>query len=203
MQISYLSMASVFVSVFSFLVSPGCGGFRPYKAMVDAAQSEESPMSLARDDRLKLELRRSIVEHELLKGLTISPYVCQDRAYLVGVVHSREQRQAVVALADGLGVFRSVQWYLPVLSKQEDSSFTDDATITAELKAKLVADPSIVASRVDLKTIDGTVVLVGVVGLREKEEVLHVVESDNKVKGVIDFLSLPDPGYERLRPGLR
>jgi len=183
--------------------SGGCGGFVPYKAIADAAQSEERPMAQAEDRRHKLQLRRAIVQHDLLKGLEIAPYVVQGRAFLVGRVETEAQAEALLSMAEDLGVFRSVHGYLPVSPDEHESSFTADASHTAEIKARLVADPSVAASRVDVKVLDGHVVLVGVVGPREKEDIVKIVESVDGVKGVTDFLMTPDPEYERLRRGLR
>jgi osmotically-inducible protein OsmY len=181
----------------------GCGGAKPYTLMAKAAQSEETPMAQARDHRLQLKLRSALMEHDLLKSLSISPYVFQDRAFLVGAVKSEAERDTTLALARDMAEFRSVDGYLPVVPEKEESSFTSDATRTAEIKARLLADPLIVASRVDVKTIDGHVVLVGVVTPREKEAVLKLVGSLEGTTGITDFLQLPDPEYERIRPGIR
>jgi osmotically-inducible protein OsmY len=181
----------------------GCGGAKPYTVMAKAAQSEETPMAQARDHRLQLKLRRALLEHDLLKSLSITPYVFQDRAFLVGAVKSPVERDTTLALARDMGEFRSVDGYLPVLPEKEESSFTSDVTRSAEIKARLVADPAIVASRLEVKTIDGHVVLVGVVTPREKEAIVNLVGSMEGVQGITDFLQLPDPEYERLRPGLR
>jgi osmotically-inducible protein OsmY len=181
----------------------GCGGAKPYTMMAKAAQSEETPMAQARDHKLQLELRRTLMEHDLLKSLSITPYVFQDRAFLVGAVKSPVERDTTLALARDMGEFRSVDGYLPVLPEKQESSFTSDVTRSAEIKARLVADPSVVKSRFEVKTIDEHVVLVGVVTPREKETILKLVESLQGVQGITDFLQLPDPEYERLRPGLR
>jgi len=181
----------------------GCGGAKPYTVMAKAAQSEETPMAQARDHRLHLKLRRSLLEHDLLKSLSITPYVFQDRAFLVGAVKTPEERDATLAVARDMGEFRSVDGYLPVLPEKHESSFTSDATRSAEIKARLVADPSVVKSRFEVKTIDGHVVLVGVVTPHEKETIVNLAQSLEGVQGVTDFLQLPDPEYERIRPGLR
>ena len=47
----------------------GCsGGVRPYRAMVKAARSELSPVTLARDQRLKLHLREAILVDQTFAG---------------------------------------------------------------------------------------------------------------------------------------
>ena len=87
--VTMLALAGLAMLVLSV---DGCsGGVRPYRAMVKAARSELSPVALARDQRLKLQLREAILVDQSLAGLSISPHVYMERGFIVGLVESAEQ----------------------------------------------------------------------------------------------------------------
>ena len=87
-MLALAGLASLVLSV------DGCsGGVRPYRAMVKAARSELSPVALARDQRLKLQLREAILVDQTFAGLSISPHVYMERGFVVGLVDSVEQAE--------------------------------------------------------------------------------------------------------------
>jgi len=79
-----------------------------------------------------------------------------------------------------------------------------DVGIDGTIKALIATGGSERATRVDVSTIDGHVVLLGIVS---SPEARAAVESTARgvagVTGVTNFLLLPEEGYQRLRPGLR
>src|SRR5262245_29114794 len=95
-----LASASLCLAMVMALTASGCGGFRPYRKMAQAATSEESPFAQAGDDKLKLAVREALVANGL--GLSVSPYVYMDHAFLVGNVNSVTQRDLAINTASGV-----------------------------------------------------------------------------------------------------
>ena len=66
-------------------------------------------------------------------------------------------------------------------------SWTSDFEIKEEIRAVLVADPSLMSARVDIGVYAGHVVLVGVVASRQKAD--QFVASARSVSGVVSVTS--------------
>ena len=183
------------------IVTAGCGGARPYRAMARAATSEEDVFAQAQDKELKVQLREA-----LLAGgespLAITPYVYMERGFVVGFVGDGAERDGVLSAAQGVPGLRSLQSYLP--DRPTTSSTVDDVATKANIKAALVPHREIGVTHVDIEVLAGHVVLLGVVGSEEaRESAVTVATGVSGVKAVTNFLLLPEPGYESRRPHLR
>jgi hyperosmotically inducible protein len=182
------------------MVTAGCGGARPYRAMARAATSEEDVFAQAEDKELKIQLREAL----LARGespLVITPYVYMERGFVVGFVADGAERDGVLSAAQGVQGLRSLQSYLP--DRPARSSTADDVATKANVKAALAAHRDIGMTRVDIEVLDGHAVLLGVVGSEEaRESAVTAAAGVSGVKGVTNFLLLPEPGYESLRPHL-
>ena len=174
---------------------------RPYRMMGRAATSEENVFSQAEDKELKIQLREA-----LLAGgespLAITPYVFMRHGFVVGFVQGAEQRDEILRAAQGVQGLRSVQSYLP--ERPPASATVDDAVTKVKIKEALALHPEVVVTRVDVEALDGHVVLLGVVASEEaRESAVAAAAGVSGVTGVTNFLLLPEPGYESLRPHLR
>ena len=108
--VTMLALAGLAMLVLSV---DGCsGGVRPYSAMVKAARSELSPVTLARDQRLKLRLREAILLDQTFAGLSISPHVYMERGFIVGLVESAEQANGILQAARTVQGLRSLKGHL-------------------------------------------------------------------------------------------
>lgn len=183
------------------IVTVGCGGARPYRAMARAATSEENVFAQAQDKELKVQLREAL----LARGespLAITPYVYMGRGFVVGFVGDGAQRDGVLSAAQGVQGLRSLHSYLP--DRPTTSSTANDVATKANVKAALVPHPEIGVTHVDIEVLGEHVVLLGVVGSEEaRESAVTAVAAVSGVKGVTNFLLLPEPGYESQRPHLR
>ncbi len=188
------------------VIASGCGGARPYSLMYKSASSELSGPAQARDHRLKANLRAALIGEEGLTGLTLTPDVIMERGYVIGRVETPDQSAAIVRIARGVSGLRSVEVYLPVSQAQPsgDSSTMSDVTIHTEIAAALRLAPGVVASRINLTVLDGRAVLLGVVSSEEeRHQALEAASGVEGVKGVTNWLLLPDPNYMAVRPKLR
>jgi osmotically-inducible protein OsmY len=202
-------MATYFLTVCllaAMFITTGCGGARPYARMYKSASIELSAPAQARDQRLKAHLRAALVGEEGLGGLTLSPDVIMEHGYVIGHVDTPEQAAAVLRIAGGVTGLRSVDTYLPLSQAQPaaDSNTVSDMTIHTEIAAALRLAPAVVASRITVSVVDRQAVLVGVVsGDEERRQVVDAISGVEGVKGVTDWLLLPEPGYMAVRPKLR
>jgi len=192
------------VSALLLLVSlamQGCGGARPYAAMYKSASSELSTTAQARDHRLKIHLREALVGEQGFSGFILSPYVFMERGYVVGHVDKPEQAEAVLRTARGVAGLRSVDGYLPV--KPSSASTTSDVTLKAQIESALAIAPGVVKGRVNVDVVDGQVILLGVVSGNEERLRAEQAVSVSGVKGITNWLLLPEPEYQSIRPRVR
>jgi len=173
--------------------------------MYKSASSELSGPAQARDHRLKANLRAALIGEQGLAGLTLSPEVLMERGYVSGHVDTPEQAATIQRIAHGVSGLRSVDVYLPISQSQPaDSSTISDVTIHTEISAALKLAPGVVASRINVTVLDRQAVLLGVVsGDEERRHAVEAVSGVEGVKGVTNWLLLPEPDYMAVRPKLR
>jgi len=184
----------------TLFIAPGCGGARPYSLMYKSASSELSAPAQARDHRLKANLRAALIGEQGLAGLTLTPDVVMERGYVAGRVETPDHAEAVRRVAHGVSGLRSIDVYLPISRSQPtaDSSTISDMTIHTEITTALRLAPGVVAS------LDSQAVLLGVIsGDEERHQVIESVSGVKGVKGVTNWLLLPESGYMAVRPKLR
>lgn len=185
----------------------GCSGAgMGYRAAYKAARSELSPTTLARDERLKLQLREAILLNGTYDGFSISPYVYMERGFVVGLVKDQEEADRIMQAARTVDGLRSLYGHLPVEAKgsEEDENVSQsisDITIMTDVKANLALVPEVMVSQMDIKVLSGEVVLLGVVA---SNKVRDAAEREARlvsgVTGVTNLLLLPESGYmKRIR----
>ena len=179
-----------------------------YRAAYKAARSELSPTTLARDERLKLQLREAILIDQTYEGFAITPYVFMERGFVVGLVENAEEADTIMQAARTVDGLRSLYGHLPVKtesSEDEDpvSGSLSDVTISTEVKGSLAVVPDVLPSQIDIKVLSGEVVLLGVVA---SDKVREAAEREARlvsgVHGVTNLLLLPESGYMKRRPRL-
>ena len=189
-----------------FIMTTACGGARPYSLMYKSASSELSAPAQARDHRLKANLRAALVGEQGLAGVTLSPEVLMERGYVTGHVDTPDQAATIQRIARGVSGLRSVEVYLPISQSQpgSDSSTMSDMTIHTEIAAALKLAPGVVASRINVTVLDRQAVLLGVIsGDEERRHAIEAVSGVEGVKGITNWLVLPEPDYMAVRPKLR
>ena len=189
-----------------FIMTTACGGARPYSLMYKSASSELSAPAQARDHRLKANLRAALVGEQGLAGVTLSPEVLMERGYVTGHVDTPDQAATIQRIARGVSGLRSVEVYLPISQSQpgSDSSTMSYMTIHTEIAAALKLAPGVVASRINVTVLDRQAVLLGVVsGDEERRHAVEAVSGVEGVKGITNWLVLPEPDYMAVRPKLR
>jgi osmotically-inducible protein OsmY len=170
----------------------GCGGgYRPAApALPPASTSGESVIGQIGDEQLTLRLREGLTA----KGLApaVSPYVYIAHAFLVGRVHSAKRVEQALEVAAGVQGLASIDSYIVVRPKGARTS-SDDASVAGTARIMLGANPAARAGHVDVVSIDGHIVLLGVVPSAEaRASVEATARGVGGVTGVTNFLLLPE-----------
>jgi osmotically-inducible protein OsmY len=166
-----------------------CGRPRPDDAMTRAGRSQEHLAAKLEDRAMKAEIIANLMEDGALGGADVTPYVYLGHAFLVGSVRTSAQRDAAIADAWPVEGVRSVEAYLPRMrGKRADARAASDAALKAKLEGKLSLDPAL-ATRVDLKVIDGHAVLLGVVPSQAAvQSAGTIAQRTDGIAGVTNFL---------------
>ena len=151
---------------------------------------DERPVGAMLDDKaLETQIKLDLLKDDTVKGLDIAVYVYFKNIFLVGVVESSAQQHQAVAIADSYQGVRSVTPYLLNKNEVTVGQTIDDTAITTKVKSKLIGDKNIASTQIQVKTIMGHVVLLGVVGSQDEaaKAVRHARSVDN-VAQVKSFL---------------
>ena len=192
----------VLASLTLALLAAGCGGARPYRAMAKAASSEENVFSQAEDHRLALRVREAILSNDPQRVISVTPYAYMGHVYLVGFVNDADEGARLESIANSVAGVRTVESYLPVRSAS--ASTVSDEELKAKVKAAMALEPGEVALRIETEALAGHVVLLGVVSSQDAVQSAGArARTVTGVKGVTNFLIVPEAEYESLRPHLR
>ena len=167
-----LSMAAAILVVFS-----GCGTI--YKA----ARDERSLGTFVDDESIEAKIKGRLFDDDQVKGFDISVYCFRGEVFLVGLVEQEAQRVRAVELAKGVAGVKSVTTY--ILDKGKDRTTgksLDDVTVTAKVKATLIGDKDLKSTQIDVKTVKGHVVLLGIVSTQG--EIQRAIAHAKQVEGV-------------------
>jgi hyperosmotically inducible protein len=168
--------------VFLLAVLAGCTTV--YKAAVD----ERSVGTMASDTKIKATILGRFIDDETIKTLDISASSYEGQVYLVGEYEKQAQKSRAIEIAKGVeGVKGVTSYFLP--KKENDKC--PNLELTAKVKANLIGDTDIWSTNVDVKTMQCTVVLWGLVG--SKAEVDRAVGHAKSVEGVKQVKSFLRP----------
>jgi osmotically-inducible protein OsmY len=177
--------------------APAAGQFLPYRLMLEAARSPERPMAFVQDKTLRIRLREALVAAEPGDTLSISPYVYGGHGYLVGFVTSKGERTRLIDAARKVEGLISLDVFLPM--KPAGASAEKDLELKLAVEKAITLNSKAHRMNVAVQALDGHVVLIGAVG--SEEAVQSAGEAARQVPGVdgvTSFLTVPEPGSEKL-----
>ncbi len=170
------------------LILPGFLGCQTvYTSTYGVAVEERSVKTIASDQKIKLTIQQKFLEDNTIKILDISTFCYNGNVYLVGEYGARKQRERAMEIATGVPGAKSVTPYLLPKRKGDTCGTTDNITIAAKVNTKLIADKDIWSTNIDVKVVQCTVVLLGIVG--SEKEISKAVAHAKSVGGVRDVIS--------------
>jgi osmotically-inducible protein OsmY len=163
-------------------------GCAPYalavKETYEVATDPRSVFTQASDTQVEVQIKAALLASPVKGTSGIDVYCRQGVVVLVGVVPPGSQAgQAAASIARGTPGVRRVETYF-VPSRP---SWTSDMEIKEEIRAVLIADPTLISGRVDIAVYAGHVVLVGVVDSRAN--VQKFISDARSVSGVVSVTS--------------
>jgi len=167
--------------------------FTPYRLLVQAVRSPQSPMAFVEDKRLKANLRKALLLVAPETALSVSSYVAGGHGYLVGWVKDDAEREKLEQAAQGVTGLISLAVYMPTKPSGDDAP---SATAELQLKAKLMAAlrGAMGSDQVNIAVdVLGThAVLVGVMSSTAKiQQAGQLARQTAGVSGVTSFLTVP------------
>jgi osmotically-inducible protein OsmY len=176
---------------FPFLLLPVLAACNPYVAATSvvhetygAATDLRSLSTQESDTQVEVQLKAALLASPVRGTTGIDAWCRQGVVVLAGVVPpgSSAGQEAVRLARQTPGVKRVETYFVSARP-----SWTSDFEIKEEIRAVLVADPSLLSGRVDIGVYAGHVVLVGVVGSPQKAE--QFVAGARSVNGVVSVKS--------------
>jgi len=154
----------------------GCGTI--YKASVD----ERDVGTFVDDGRIESSVRARIINDPVVKLRDMSVNSYLGTVYLVGEFDADQQKMRAVRLAKEVDGVRRVT-VIP-FQKREDPTCgtTDDLSLYARIKARLVEDQDVWSTQVDVKVVQCNAVVLGLV--KSQNDANRIIAHANAVPGV-------------------
>ncbi|WP_320169770.1 hypothetical protein [Maridesulfovibrio sp.] len=173
-------------------------GFMPYGRIFKATQDDRSYITQAHDSRLQLTLHKTLLLDNPSTLLEISSYVFLGHGFLVGEVGSEAERENLINKAKTISELSGLSYFLPLKSETENKTGS-----TLEIKLKGIFEPDYPASKLTIKVVQDTVVVMGVLQSDEQEQVCDKIRQISGSDKIINFLQAPKSGEtkrKRIRP---
>lgn len=129
-------------------------------------------------------IRKSFIDDPLLSVFDIKVMVYRGRVVLAGVLKADHQSKRAAFLAGKVAGVRKVETYF-LLGRRPGHSpkdFANDCLITGRIKAEFIADPDLRNFQIDVYTVYGHAILVGIVNSEERAR--RAVKHAQEVPGV-------------------
>ena len=154
-----------------------------------AARDERSVGTYMDDTAISGKIKYQLLRDNTVKGLDIAAYVYTGKVYLVGVIERDVQKSRAIAIAKGVEGVKSVSSYILNKNQVTVGKTVDDTAITAKVRTKMIKDKAMKSTQIDVKTILGHVVLLGIVSnsndLNKAIRYAKSVENVTKVKSFV------------------
>ncbi len=166
-------------------ISSGCG------TIYDAAVDERNVKTIASDTTIKAKIVKQLIDDEIVKALDISVSSYYAHAYLIGEYAHEAQKDQAIKITKAVEGVKGVTHYLLKKDKDGTCGTKENISLTAKVKAKLIGDKSIWSTNIDVKTMQCTVVLWGLVGSRtEVNKAIAHAKSIEGVKRVKSYMNV-------------
>ncbi len=190
MNYRYLLLFTVLImsSMFSGCAPAILGGaaYGGYKGATD----ERSVGTIMDDSILSTKIKTKMIGDEFIKARNIDVDVLNGVVYLIGVVESSSQKRMAAGIARGVEGVRHVENQLLVGKTSIGQGF-EDTMLTSKIRVKLLQDPDIRSTNIDVDTNNNVITLTGIVKTdKERNRVLYVVQEVADKRQIVNNLSV-------------
>ena len=170
----------------------GCNPFTTaYKVAVDPREASVQ----AKDKEIANTVLARFASEFGTGVLDIEPYAYAGRVYLVGQYEKAERKDRAVELARSVDGVKNVKTYVMLKRDVAGCSAAQNFALAKEIGTRLLADPDVPGTNIDVATVQCTAVLLGLVSTQD--EAARAIEITKKVSGVRKVTSFVRP----YRPG--
>jgi osmotically-inducible protein OsmY len=135
------------------------GGYKVYETVTD----RRTVGGQVDDTVIGAKIRGRFNENSWVKELPVEIFVFRGDVYLVGQVKQAGQASRMAALAQGVQGVRQITTYLLPTRGVQIQDAASDTAITAQVRGRLIAEKGISSTQISVKTVQGHVVLMGIV----------------------------------------
>jgi osmotically-inducible protein OsmY len=165
------------------------------------AHDRRSSDTMLSDQRIQKSTERQLNE-QLGAAIRIEPISFNRNLLLVGEARDQQTRQRAAQIAAAVDSVREVFNEVEVTDKLGFRAASEDASITAQVKARLVGNEIVNPLHVSVATENHVVYLMGLVTHREGDEAARVAASTRGVSRVVRvFEYIPDSAAQREAAG--
>jgi hyperosmotically inducible protein len=158
-----------------------------------STRTQQSAGEVVDDSTLTAKVKTALIEDPVTKARQIDVETYRGVVQLGGFVDSAEQKARATELAQSVTGVKEVRNDLRVSDADQSTlgEKIDDSMITAQVKAKLIADPRTEAYKINVETHEGVVQLAGFVDSADAKqqagEVARTVEGVSKVDNDLEI----------------
>jgi len=183
----------LFCTLTMCLIFPGCGA-----AILGGAASighksatdERSFGAMIDDSVLSTKVKTKMIDDDFVKARNIDVDVLNGIVYLIGVVKSSSQKRMAGDIARGVEGVRKVANQL-IVGKTTIGQEFNDTMLTSKIMVKLLQEPDIRSTNIDVDTYNNIVTLTGIVkSQHERDKALYVVQKVAGNRQIVNNLSV-------------
>lgn len=134
-----------------------------------ATRTQQSAGEVIDDSALTAQVKSALIADPVTKARQINVETFRGVVQLGGFVDTASEKDRAAQVARGITGVKEVRNDLRVSSPQSAGQAVDDATLTIEVKAKLIDDPVTKAHHINVETQKGVVQLTGFVNSTEEK----------------------------------
>jgi len=156
-----------------------------YETAVDERTTEQQMLDAIVAGHAQAELYKN----KDIRADQITTYCYFGKLYLVGEYDSQEQLRTVYECMDKVEGKREVISRLYLRETDEENSFFSDQSQYAELQAQLMADFEVTSTPIEVRIVQGDIILLGVIHDKEERDriVAHAMSMDG-INRVVSYL---------------
>jgi hyperosmotically inducible protein len=149
----------------------------------EIAREERTPVALALDNKIVLNLTDKFAQDSAIGLLDVSPYSYNGRVYLIGEYETDEEwTRAIEITAHEEGV-KSITTYILLKGEPPNCGLLNNFMLYANVRAKLIRDEEVRSTNIDIKALQCNVILLGIVA--SSDEIDRAITHARGAEGVV------------------